>query len=365
MWIAILIAVIIAAVGGLVYLVSRVYKFPFWKKLTGRRWLRIIYAALAVAIVIAILVPTIGYINAVISLIVLVLFWLVCNLIMFVAGKIRKKHFNGYWAAAPAFVAAVVYLAVGWALAHNVWVTQYRIETDKEISKLRVIMFADSHIGATFDGDGFALHVKNIQNQNPDVVIIAGDFIDDGTTKSDMEKACAALGTLETTYGVYYSFGNHDKGYYDSRGYSGDDLIAALEKNNVTVLEDEAVLLNDEFYIIGRQDASEAERGEARAEIADIVASLDSEKFMIVIDHQPNDYEKEAKAGVDLVLSGHTHGGQLFPITYFGEWIGANDRTYGYERRNNTQFIVTSGISDWELKFKTGTKSEFVVIDIE
>ena len=86
---------------------------------------------------------------------------------------------------------------------------------------------------------------------------------------------------------------------------------------------------------------------------------------MIVIDHQPTDYANQALAEVDLVLSGHTHGGQLFPFNQVGKWIGANDRIYGHEKRNKTDFIVTSGISDWAIKFKTGTKSEYVVINIK
>ena len=96
----------------------------------------------------------------------------------------------------------------------------------------------------------------------------------------------------------------------------------------------------------------------------ELVSGLDKNKFIIVMDHQPNDYEKEAKARVDLVLSGHTHGGQLFPLNKVGEWIGANDKTYGIERRGQTNFVVTSGLSDWAIRFKTGTKSELVVIDI-
>ena len=67
---------------------------------------------------------------------------------------------------------------------------------------------------------------------------------------------------------------------------------------------------------------------------------------------------------MDLVLSGHTHGGQMIPVNPVGVWMGANDKTYGLEQRGNTNFIVTSGISCWEVKFKTGCKSEYVVIDI-
>ena len=59
------------------------------------------------------------------------------------------------------------------------------------------------------------------------------------------------------------------------------------------------------------------------------------------------------------------HLRQLFPLNKVGEWIGANDKTYGLEKRNKTNFIVTSGLSDWAIKFKTGTKSEFVVIDVK
>ena len=95
-----------------------------------------------------------------------------------------------------------------------------------------------------------------------------------------------------------------------------------------------------------------------------LTEGLDPSRYMIVIDHQPNDYDAEAAAGADLVLSGHTHGGQLIPITKVGEWIGANDATYGYERRGDTDFIVTSGISAWSILFKTGCKSEYVIIDI-
>ena len=95
-----------------------------------------------------------------------------------------------------------------------------------------------------------------------------------------------------------------------------------------------------------------------------LVKNLDSSKYIIVMDHQPNDYNNESNANVDLVLSGHTHGGQLLPINKIGQWIGANDKTYGIEKRNNTNFIITSGISDWAVNFKTGCKSEYVVVDI-
>ena len=175
---------------------------------------------------------------------------------------------------------------------------------------------------------------------------------------------------MKTTYGVYYVFGNHDKGYYpsDYRGYTGDDLIAELEKNGVTVLQDQNVLIDNRVYIIGRQDCSEdVEKGKGRADMATLTQDLDDSKFSIVMDHQPADYEAQAASGVDLVVSGHTHGGQLFPLMNIENLtrLGDDDKVYGYEKRGNTNFIVTSGISDWAIKFKTGCRSEYVLIDIQ
>lgn len=363
MWGVIFAAVFIAAAASLLYLWNRIYKFSFWEKikLTQKKLYRILFSLLPLAITILILFLTMGLMNAVIVLIFLVVFWLLSDLVFFIIERIRKTKFKRRWAAIPAVCASFVYLLTGWILANHVWITNYEILTEKDVGNLRVVMFADSHVGTTFDGKGFSEQVKRMQEQNPDVVVIAGDFVDDSTTYRDMVDACSALGTLQTNYGVYFSFGNHDKGYYDTRGYSGDDLIAELEKNGVQVLQDEAKLIDNRFYLIGRQDLSE----KGREEISALTAPLDREKFMLVIDHQPSDYARETAAGVDLVLSGHTHGGQLIPINLVMGWMGTNDRIYGYERRGNTQFIVTSGISDWAIKFKTGTKSEFVVINIK
>ncbi len=260
-----------------------------------------------------------------------------------------------------------VYLICGWFLANHVWREAYSVETKKAVGSLRIVQFADSHVGNTFSGEGFQRWVDDMQAENPDIVVITGDFVDDDTSKEDMEAACAALGTLRTTYGVYYVFGNHDKGYYGPayRGYSGNDLIVELEKNGVTVLEDEIVLLGDQFYLIGRQDRSQDQMGMPRATMAELTADLDPDKYSIVLDHQPYDYEAQVASGVDLVLSGHTHGGQLMPFNPMGEWMGLDDKRYGLERRGSTDFIVTSGISDWAIQFKTGCKSEYVVVDIQ
>jgi hypothetical protein len=254
----------------------------------------------------------------------------------------------------------VIYHAAGYYLCFTVWQKDYTLKTNKDID-LRVALFADSHIGTTFDGEGFTEQLKRIEEQSPDIILIAGDFVDDSSNRSDLEAACKALSQVKAKYGVWYCYGNHDKGYYSSRDFSAEELEDIMIDSGINVLTDEYELIDDSFYIVGRKDRSEQER----KSMEEVLKGIDKSKYIIVMDHQPGDYDAEADCAVDLVVSGHTHGGQLFPITYVGEWFNINDATYGYERRKDTDFIVTSGISDWEIDFKTGTKSEYVIIDIE
>lgn len=368
MWIFIFSMLILGLALGIVYLVSRFYKMPYVKRWSAeKRGKKVILAVFPVAIISGAMYLILDSMNTIICILHLVVIWFVCDGVNMLIQKKRGKKSNYYVIGLFAVVVTFVYLCAGWYLANHVWRTAYNIQTEKAVGDLRIVQFADSHVGTTFDGLEFADHVRSMQAEKPDVVLITGDFVDDDTSKEDMINACKALGTLKTKYGVYYAFGNHDKGYYDNeyRGYSGTDLIAELEKNGVKVLQDETVLLDNRFYLIGRQDRSEEQRGESRAEMKDLVKDLDTGKFSIVLDHQPHDYDAQEKSKVDLVLSGHTHGGQLFPINYVGEWTGENDKTYGWEKQGDTNFIVTSGISDWAIKFKTGCKSEYVVIDVK
>ncbi len=310
----------------------------------------------------------INFVNAIVCVMYLAMIWAVSDLAFWLLEKLGHITFAHYYAGWTALVITLAALSAGWYWDHHVWKTEYTLKTAKNVEPLKIIMFADSHMGTTFDAEGFAAHLKVIEAQNPDLVIVAGDYVDDGTTKEQMTKATQALGQMQTKYGVYFVFGNHDRGYYgaDYRGFSAAELIVELEKNGIKVLRDEVALVADQFYIIGRRDYSvERERHGKRKSMQELVQNLDQGKYMIVADHQPADYKNQAASGVDLVLSGHTHGGQLFPFNQVGKWIGANDLVYGHEKRQNTDFIVTSGISDWAIKFKTGTKSEYVVINIE
>ena len=345
---------------GAFYIVWRVRRFGFIKRLAGgRKWLEWLISCAALLPIAAFFLVNV-YAVIIVWLHVIV-FLAVGDLIGFVIRKARKRP-RGDLAGIISLSLVAVYLACGWFFAHHVFETHETFTTDKDLGaeRLRVVAFADSHIGVTLDGEGFAEQMTRVNATRPDAVVVIGDFVDDDTEKDDMLRACEALGGLETKYGVYLVLGNHDRGYFRYRNFSGDELLAALNTAGVTVLRDEAALINGSFYIVGRRDRSERDRLSA----SELMRGLDETKYVIMLDHQPNDYAAEAEAGADLVLSGHTHGGHVFPGGLIGLWTGANDRTYGSERRGNTDFYVTSGISGWGIPFKTGCISEFVVIDI-
>ena len=399
MWLAILGSALVCAVIAVIYLVNRFGHFAVVSRLAGnRRWLRILISC--VPVLCLFVYGIFNIVNAVIIVLHLAAFWLIADLATGLFSFLRRRFSrktpdagaaaeapadtadaseNGpcgntaspkiYWKGIVVLTLCAVYLAIGMYNAYHVDRTAYELTTDKELpgGKLRIAHIADSHIGTTFGGEGFAEYLKKIEAEKPDVLVFTGDFVDDGTTREEMVAACHAFAGIQTTYGIFFCFGNHDKGYYGNRGYTAEDIVAELTANGVTVLEDETVLVADTFYITGRMDKSDSERakdGRARLPMEELTKDLDKSRYMIVLDHQPNDYAAESAAGADLVLSGHTHGGQLIPLGPIGRLMGANDRTYGTETRGNTSFIVTSGISDWEILFKTGTKSEYVIIDI-
>lgn len=261
-------------------------------------------------------------------------------------------------------IVTIAYLSYGYYIAHHVVETHYDVIATKDIGvdNFRIVQVTDSHVGATMNGNQFYNYMLRINDTKPDIVVITGDYVDDNTSYKDMVKSCAGLGALKTKYGVYFVYGNHDKGYFNSRSFTSEELKQELEKNNVVILEDEGVDIdNTNIYILGRQDKHVKDRMQA----TDLMKDIDKSKYVIVLDHEPNDYDNEQKANMDLVISGHTHGGQVFPLQIIDKIIGANNQIYGIETRGNTTFIVSSGIGDWEVKFKTGTVAEYVVIDVK
>ncbi|MDO4621126.1 MAG: metallophosphoesterase [Lachnospiraceae bacterium] len=367
MWMLIFAGMFLLMLIGVIYIISRLCKTEFIKGIAnGNKQIERLIAAAAVIILLLIGYRLLDMINIAIVAVHTLFVWILLDLVRRFILKGTHKSISQNAAVLINIVLLILYFIWGWYGAHHIVATNYNLQTEKTDEKLRIVQISDSHIGATFDGNGFAEAVKTIQKENPDVVVITGDFVDDGTSKEDMVIACEALGTLETKYGVYFVFGNHDKGYSnEERGYDAAELVRNLELHGVKVLEDETVEIGESYYLIGRQDRSEESMGGTRASMDELMQDLDPNRYMIVLDHQPNDFANQERNKVDLVLSGHTHGGQFFPINRLGELTGQNDMTYGIRKQGETTFEVSSGISDWAIKFKTGCKAEYVVIDVE
>ena len=361
-WYTLLTLLALASLAGLLYLVTRYHRFSRIRALGQRHRLLAWLLSLALAALpVGAVALAVNLFTGVVVFLHLVLIWLLCDLVGALLKRITGRCPARYWVGAAALGLTLLWMGLGWCNAHFVRRTAYTVPTQKALSgPVRVVEIADSHLGIPMGAERFARQVDRIRAEEPDLVVIVGDFVDDDTSKAEMLTACEALGTLNPPCGVWFVFGNHDKGYYRYRDFTSRELRAALAENGVTVLEDEIGETDCGLTLIGRQDRSVGDRASARA----LTESLDPSRFLLMLDHQPNDYEAEAAAGVDLVLSGHTHGGHIWPAGLIGLALGSNDRVYGRERRGATDFIVTSGIAGWAIPIKTGTFSEYVVIDL-
>lgn len=342
---------------SIIYFIKKIYRINFIYNINNKilSWL-----ISFIPLIIIIIFFFIDGVNTFIIYLHIIIFSLLFDLLLWIIKLILKHNLKYNISLLLSIICTFIYLLYGYNLAHNVVQTNYVVNTDKNIDNIRIVQISDSHIGTTMDGNDFIKYMDKVNSTNPDIVVITGDFVDDDTKIDDMKKACKGLGNLKTKYGVYFVYGNHDKGYFNHRKFNNDDLVEELTNNNVIILEDELYEINDSIVLVGRQDTQVSNR----KSINDLVNDIDKDKYIVVLDHEPNDYKNETKANVDLVLSGHTHGGQLIPLGPIGVLMGFNDAYYGLEKRDNTTFIVNSGIGSWSIKFKTGTKSEYVVIDI-
>lgn len=285
MWMMLLALAGLLSAGAAVYLAFRVHRFS-WIRRFGEKHRVLAWLVSVLAVGVLGLFALINVFTAVVVLLHFFFGFVLCDLAALSLRKATKRRFGYDAQNLAAILLTVIWLGAGWFMAHHVFVTEYAVETDKALGgDLRIVEIADAHIGITLDGAGFARQMERVQETDPDVVVIVGDFVDDDTDRQDMAEACRALGELKTTYGVYYVFGNHDTGYYNYRGFSPEELRRALAANGVTILEDESVLIDDRFYIVGRRDRSRRNRLEAEA----LTADLDPSKYVIFLDRQPND----------------------------------------------------------------------------
>ncbi len=308
--------------------------------------------------------------------IVVLVAWLILSKTLFKKDKtIKKSRFH----VALGFVAIATIIGIsiyGVINARIIRTTNYEVNIEKStnnLKELNVVMVADTHLGYNIGYKHMERMVEKINAQNPDIVIIAGDIFDNEYDAIDNpEKVKQALLNISSKYGVYAVYGNHDvsekvlAGFtfnYNAKKVSDLRMDELLKESNVTLLRDEAILIDNEFYIYGRPDYKKLGRGiDIRKTPEEITQYLDKTKPIIVVDHEPKELEKLAEAGVDLDLSGHTHDGQIFPLNLIGGLVYENP--CGLKNCGNMKSIVTSGVGIYGPNMRVGTIAEITNIKV-
>ena len=251
---------------------------------------------------------------------------------------------------------------------NHIELTEYNLTTDKIDNKSYSILFiSDVHYGTVQNTQLVKDSILKMNNLKPDIVVLGGDIVDERTTKDSMQEIFEELGKINSTYGTYYIFGNHDRQPYTSdyengnRTFTDSDLNQSIEKNRIKILNDDKITINNDFVLVGRSDA-EWEDSINRTDVNEILNESDLSKYIVVLDHQPVEYEENAQEGVDLQLSGHTHGGQVFPYGMIYDLSGRLN--YGEYEIKDMKQIVSSGLTGWGWPMRNEAKCEYVLINI-
>ncbi|MDP3436340.1 MAG: metallophosphoesterase [Bacteroidales bacterium] len=219
---------------------------------------------------------------------------------------------------------------------------------------IRLVMMSDLHLGSSINGEDLSRFVEMINREKADIVLIAGDIADMNLEPLIRWDVAGRLSKIESKYGTYAISGNHEF-------YAGEKekIYSYLRSSGVNVLIDSVAIVGDSIQIVGRDDKTNSKR----APLSEILKNIERTKPIILMDHQPFNLEQAQNEGVDLQLSGHTHNGQFWPGSLIVKWM--YELSYGYKMKGDTHYFVSSGIGLWGPKFRIGTKSEIVVIDIK
>ena len=267
-----------------------------------------------------------------------IVYVLMFNALYYIIYKIFKNKYldKSFYLT---FIIPIVIVIIGNINVNNIVITKYNL-SNKDISKdIRLAYVSDVHL-STLDKKKLDNLVKIVNDNNYDIFVIDGDLVDEFSTDRKIKDVIEELGSIKTKYGNYYVEGNHDLLTNKIRSY--------LTVNNFIVLEDSKVLIDDNYYLVGRRD----KKDKLRTNLNSLTYNLD--KPVILMDHQPN-MENNMDPRVIVQLSGHTHAGQIWPLGYFLK--------YGYYP--DKRLIVSSGVGVWHNKVRTSKHCEIVEINIK
>ena len=222
---------------------------------------------------------------------------------------------------------------------------------------LTISMASDIHLGTIIRKAKAKELVSLLNAPKPDLILLAGDVVDEDLAPVIKDNIGEALCELKAGIGVYAITGNHE--YIGGAG----PAVEYLEKHCVKMLRDTALLVNNQFYIVGRDDRDKPRfTGKARKELSEIMKDVDHSYPIILMDHQPFNLGKSVENGVDLQLSGHTHHGQIWPFNYITKAI--YELSWGYKKIKDTHFYVSCGFGTWGPPVRLGNRPEVLIIHL-
>lgn len=246
--------------------------------------------------------------------------------------------------------------SIGSYNAYSPTTRSYSFEVEKgtsHLKELNIAVAADTHFGLLSTDHHAKRLVEQMDKIKPDLILLPGDLFDDDLDPFLANNIGPILAELDAPYGVYASLGNHDKENGQTK-----KMIAALKDANINILYDETIEIDNEFTIIGRKDKSD----EPRKALKDLMKEVNPDQPVFLLEHQPYELNIAQKQGIDLMVSGHTHGGQIFPGNLMTKQIYENDS--GYLKKGQLHSIVTTGFGFWGPPLRIGTQAEIIKLHI-
>lgn len=224
-----------------------------------------------------------------------------------------------------------------------------------DFSSLNIVVASDLHLGYLINEKMTKQYVELINEQKPDLILFVGDIIDAEIAPLIQQKMDQEFKKLKAPLGIYSCTGNHEY------RYEAEAKIKWLnDKAGIKMIRDSAILVNNSFYIIGREDLVYIPRKKLKTIIEE--QKVDLSLPMIVLNHTPHKLNEEMEGGADIALYGHTHDGQIFPFNIFTRLVFEVAR--GYKIKEKTNVYVSSGLGLSGPQYRIGTKSEIAVLNV-
>ncbi|WP_405500328.1 metallophosphoesterase [Streptomyces niveus] len=216
----------------------------------------------------------------------------------------------------------------------------------------RIAVVSDIHLGPLLGKAHAQRIVDTINSTNPDLIAVVGDLVDG--TVADLGPAAEPLAGLKARHGSYFVTGNHE--YFGDAG----EWVDHVRELGLHPLENARVEI-DGFDLVGVNDIAGEEEGEG-PDFAKALGGRDTARASVLMAHQPVVIHDAVKHGIDLQLSGHTHGGQMWPVNYIAQ--AANPTLAGLEQYGDTALYVTRGAGAWGPPVRVGAPSDITVVQL-